>query len=210
MTGVTKMMLGLRTVDQCMTHNPAWGMRAHVIDLNSLERTHTFELDPFVVFHFGNAREIGDELIVELVRFPDFTVNQGLRDFTHHYQSDAGEPGQLRLNLRTGKHTYLPPCKDWTPRAATPPCIGWGRGASFPKPYSCLRVKKRVTAIYAPPSTTSIRIAVRSCCWTPVARTWKKWPRCRCRIIFPTAFIAGGSARVKARPPVPVKVTRNA
>lgn len=108
MTGVTKMMLGLRTVDQCMTHNPAWGMRAHVIDLNSLERTHTFELDPFVVFHFGNAREIGDELIVELVRFPDFTVNQGLRDFTRHYQNDAGEPGQLRLNLRTGKQTYRP------------------------------------------------------------------------------------------------------
>ena len=108
MTGISKMMRGLRTVDQCMSHDPAWGMRAHVIDLDSLERTHTFELDPFVVFHFGNAREIGDELIVELVRFPDFTINQALRNFTRHYQSDAGEPGQLRLNLRTGKHTYLP------------------------------------------------------------------------------------------------------
>lgn len=108
MTGVHKMLLGLNSIDQCMTHNPAWGMRAHVVDLETLARSHTFELDPFVVFHFGNAREVGDELIVELVRFADFGINQALQHFTTHHQSDAGEPGQLRLNLRTGGHRYEP------------------------------------------------------------------------------------------------------
>jgi len=106
--GLPQALLGRRTIDECLRFNPGWGMKAHVVDLNTLTVSHTFELDPFAVFHFGNCREEGDELVVELVRFEDFSVNDALRNIFTHHQDDAGEPGQLRLNLRTGQHQYRP------------------------------------------------------------------------------------------------------
>jgi all-trans-8'-apo-beta-carotenal 15,15'-oxygenase len=108
MKGVASMLLGRRTVDQCMHYDPRWGMRAHVVDLNTLAVIRTIELDPFAVFHFGNCREEGDELVVELVKFDDFSVNDALRNIFTCHQEDAGEPGQLRLNLKTGSQQYLP------------------------------------------------------------------------------------------------------
>ena len=107
-TGIGRLLLGLRTLNDCLTHDPAWGMRAHVVDLHTLKRVRVFELDPFVVFHFGNAREIGDELFVELVCFQDFSVNEGLSHFTDHAQEEAGEPVRLRRDLRTGGHRLEP------------------------------------------------------------------------------------------------------
>lgn len=101
-----KMLAGLKTVDECMTYNPDWGMRAHVVDLETLKRVRTLELDPFVVFHFGNCREQGDELVVELVRFADFSVNDVLGNIFTQHQDGAGEAGQLRLNLKTGQSHY--------------------------------------------------------------------------------------------------------
>ncbi|EKF75472.1 lignostilbene-alpha,beta-dioxygenase [Alcanivorax hongdengensis A-11-3] len=104
MKGIGQMLLGRRTVDQCMRFDPRWGMRALVVDLETLTLAHTFELDPFVVFHFGNCRQEGNELVVELVRFDDFSVNTALRNIFTYHQDEAGEPCQLRLNLKTGGH----------------------------------------------------------------------------------------------------------
>jgi all-trans-8'-apo-beta-carotenal 15,15'-oxygenase len=52
---------------------PSRGSRVLVVPLDSPDDVTTIELDAFWVWHFGNAYERGDEIIVDMCRYPDFT-----------------------------------------------------------------------------------------------------------------------------------------
>ncbi len=96
-------LLGFRSFDGSLVWRPECGIRAHVVSLETLQVVRSFELDdPFAVFHFGNCRDEGDEVVVDLVRYEDFGVNEALRNVFTSASPQAGQPWRLRLNLRTG------------------------------------------------------------------------------------------------------------
>ncbi|KAF0804742.1 lignostilbene-alpha,beta-dioxygenase [Alcanivorax sp. S71-1-4] len=96
-------MLGMKAFDECVEFRPEWGMKAYVVSLETLAVERVFELPPFAVFHLGNCRERGDELVLELVRFEDYAVAEALRNVFTCDASQGGQPWRLRLNLRTGQ-----------------------------------------------------------------------------------------------------------
>ena len=101
-------MSGWKSFNDCVRFNPKWGMKVHVLNKHTLEAVAQFEVDPFVVFHFGNSWVEGDELVINLMRFEDFSVNEVISDVFHAKNTEGGRPWQYRLDLATGKHTHSP------------------------------------------------------------------------------------------------------
>ena len=108
MSSVWPFVLGRSVFDRSVAYRPEWGMKAYLVSLETLTVAHTFELDPFVLFHYGNCREVGDELVVDLVRFEDYAAADQLRDIFGHSDACGGTPWQYRFNLRTGAVTGSP------------------------------------------------------------------------------------------------------
>ncbi|MCH8544348.1 MAG: carotenoid oxygenase family protein [Alcanivorax sp.] len=102
MASVWPFVLGCKAFDEAIEYRPEWGMKAYFISLETLTVERVFELEPFVLFHYGNCREEGDELVVDLVRFEDFAVAAQLRDVFGSSAAEGGRPWQYRFNLRTG------------------------------------------------------------------------------------------------------------
>lgn len=108
MDSVWPFVLGRKAFDESVAYRPEWGMKAYLVSLDTLTVAHVFELEPFVVFHYGNCREDGDELVVDLVRFEDYGVAAQLRNVFGHSEAQGGVPWQYRFNLRTGAVSAAP------------------------------------------------------------------------------------------------------
>ena len=59
---------------------PDHGTEVIVIPIDEPERVQRFTTESFYQWHFANAFERGDEIVVDFVRYPDFTSEQWLRD----------------------------------------------------------------------------------------------------------------------------------
>lgn len=94
---------GWRAFNDCLGYHPEWGMEAVVVDKRSLRELRRFPLEPFVVFHFGNCWQEQDTLVVDLVRYEDFSINQQLSDIFHAREAGAGAFRRYELNLATGR-----------------------------------------------------------------------------------------------------------
>lgn len=101
-------MSGWKSFNDCVRFNPKWGMEVKVLNKHTLEPVASFQVDPFVVFHFGNSWVEGDELVVNLMRFEDFSVNETISDVFHAENNQGGRPWQYRLNLASGQHSHGP------------------------------------------------------------------------------------------------------
>lgn len=94
---------GLKAFNDCIRYNPEWGMEALVVEAASLKLVRRIPLDPFVVFHFGNAWQEERKLVIDLMRFEDFSVNTVLSDIFHAENEQGGRPWRYTLDLDTGQ-----------------------------------------------------------------------------------------------------------
>lgn len=90
---------GWKAFNDCVRYNPDWGMEALVVEAKTLKLVQRIRLDPFVVFHFGNAWQEGNKLLIDLIRFEDFSVNQVLSDVFHGESDQGGQPWRYSLDL---------------------------------------------------------------------------------------------------------------
>ncbi|MCB9595850.1 MAG: carotenoid oxygenase family protein [Sandaracinaceae bacterium] len=99
-------LLGVGDFNDYFRWSPEDGAEVIVIPIDAPERVVRFHVDPFWVWHFGNAYERGpDELVIDWVRYPDFASLDALRE--------PGVPvrqGQLvRSVLRPSQRTLSAP-----------------------------------------------------------------------------------------------------
>jgi all-trans-8'-apo-beta-carotenal 15,15'-oxygenase len=94
---------GWKSINDLVAYHPEWGMQAVVVDKHSFREVRRFRLDPFVVFHFGNSWQQGDTLVVDLVRYEDFSINEQLSDVFHARDAEAGAFWRYELNLANGE-----------------------------------------------------------------------------------------------------------
>lgn len=55
---------------------PELGSRVMVIPIDAVDQAKTFELDPFWVWHFANAYESADGPVVDMCRYPEFSMEE--------------------------------------------------------------------------------------------------------------------------------------
>jgi all-trans-8'-apo-beta-carotenal 15,15'-oxygenase len=96
-------LAGLKSINDLVGYHPEWGMEAVVVDKNTLKPVKRFQLDPFVVFHFGNCWQDGDRLKITLMRFEDFSVNELLSDVFHARNDQGGRLWRYELDLASGE-----------------------------------------------------------------------------------------------------------
>jgi all-trans-8'-apo-beta-carotenal 15,15'-oxygenase len=99
---------GWKAFNDCVRYNPDWGMEALIVEASTLKLVRRIPLDPFVVFHFGNAWQEGNQLVIDLMRFEDFQVNEVLSDIFHAENEQGGVPWRYTLNLEDGSHRAEP------------------------------------------------------------------------------------------------------
>jgi all-trans-8'-apo-beta-carotenal 15,15'-oxygenase len=99
---------GVKAFNDCIRYNPDWGMEALVVEAATLKLVKRIPLDPFVVFHFGNAWQEDQRLVIDLMRFEDFSVNAVLSDIFHAENEQGGRPWRYTLDLATGEADAAP------------------------------------------------------------------------------------------------------
>lgn len=67
--------LGRATLAESFQWRPELGTEVIVIPLDAPEHVSRFVIEPFFQWHFANAFEQGDEIVVDVVRFEDFSAN---------------------------------------------------------------------------------------------------------------------------------------
>lgn len=75
---VFRMLMGKGSFGENLAWRPEVGTEVVVVPLADPESPIRFHADPFFQFHFSNAFERGGELVVDLVRYADFSINDWL------------------------------------------------------------------------------------------------------------------------------------
>lgn len=101
--GMGSVMLGRKTISDVVKYDQNINMKVHVVDLNDLSVTRTFETDHGAIVHFGNAFEQGDEIIVDTMYQEGFEANATLTDvFNESAKFNGGIYRRYTLNMKDG------------------------------------------------------------------------------------------------------------
>jgi all-trans-8'-apo-beta-carotenal 15,15'-oxygenase len=101
-----KMILGLASFDGALHWDGGKPTLILLVPRDGDGKPRIIEADPFFQFHFANGYESGGSLVLDLARYPDYSViGQALRDF---WRSDWPAKGmatltRLRVDLASGK-----------------------------------------------------------------------------------------------------------
>ncbi len=76
---IPRMLLGLGAFAENLEWKAALGTQVLVVPIDDLSRPLWFETEPFFAWHFGNAFERGEELVVDYVRHLDFGTHRWLQ-----------------------------------------------------------------------------------------------------------------------------------
>lgn len=109
-------LLGLKSFGDALTWQPKLGTQILLFDRATLELVAQSTADPWYQWHFANGAERNGEIIVEFVRFPDFTTNQNLKEAaTGRIQTPAaGQLWRARLEPQTARVLGQEPLSDRT------------------------------------------------------------------------------------------------
>jgi all-trans-8'-apo-beta-carotenal 15,15'-oxygenase len=129
-----RLLFGLDTLHSAMRWRPEQGADVVVVPIDDPQRVTRFTMDAFFQWHFLNAYERGSEIVVDVVRYPDFDSNNWLGENIQPHPSAyvAGELWRVTLEPGTRRATSEPrwahPCE--FPRVApgvdaTRHTIGW-------------------------------------------------------------------------------------
>lgn len=73
-----RMLLRMGSYSENLRWRPDAGTEVMVVPIDDVEHPVRISTDAFYVWHFANAYEAGDTLVVDYVHYPDFTTNQWL------------------------------------------------------------------------------------------------------------------------------------
>lgn len=110
-------LLGFKSFGEALTWRPQLGVQILLVDRATLEPVARGEADPWFQWHFANGCETDSgEIIVEFVRFPDFTTNQNLREVARGRIETpaAGKLWRVRLDPQTARLHSQEPLSDRT------------------------------------------------------------------------------------------------
>jgi len=85
---VLRLLAGLGSYSEDLAWRPQLGTEVLVVPIDDPARVRRFTVDSFYQWHFANAFERDERLVVDLVRYPDFASNRWLGDVV------AGVPAQ--------------------------------------------------------------------------------------------------------------------
>lgn len=77
---VLRQLLGQGTYSENLAWRPELGTEVLVIPIDEPERLNRFTVEPFFQWHFANAFERGEEIVIDYVRYPDFSTNVWLKE----------------------------------------------------------------------------------------------------------------------------------
>ena len=97
-------ILGARTISDQVIFDQSVSMQVVVIDLDTQTEVKRFETDPGAIIHFGNAFEVGDEIIIDGMFQDNFEANETLTDvFNTRNRFGGGTYMRYYLNMSTGE-----------------------------------------------------------------------------------------------------------
>lgn len=75
-----RLLAGLESYSESLTWRPEEGTEVIVVPIDAPTEILRFTTEPFYQWHFANASQAGNELVVDYVRYEDFASNRTLRD----------------------------------------------------------------------------------------------------------------------------------
>jgi all-trans-8'-apo-beta-carotenal 15,15'-oxygenase len=116
-----RLLFGLDLLDSSMRWSPEQGTDVIIVPLDDPEHVTQFTIDGFFQWHFLNAYERGNEIVVDVVRFPDFDSNNWFGELIEPHPMSPYIAGELcRVTLDPGAR-----------RATSQPC--WDLPCEFPR-----------------------------------------------------------------------------
>lgn len=112
---VLPLLLQLQTYSEALTWQPQLGTQILIVDRDTLQPVSQIEAEPWFQWHFGNGAVNADgEVLLNFVRYEDFTTNQFLQEVaTGNTQTPAlGRLWELRINPQAGKILQSTPVSD--------------------------------------------------------------------------------------------------
>ena len=113
-----RLLFGLDTLHGAMRWTPLLGTGVIVVPIDDPEHVTRFTMDPFFQWHFLNAYERGNEIVVDVVRFPNFESNNWFGELIEPHPMSpyvAGELWRVTLDPRARRATSEPrwaqPCE---------------------------------------------------------------------------------------------------
>jgi carotenoid cleavage dioxygenase-like enzyme len=112
-----RLLLGVETLHGQMHFQPSHGTEVIVVPIDDPRRWTRFTIDPFYQWHFVNAYERGQEIVVDVVRYKDFDSNRWFGDLVRPRGSAyfAGELWRVTLDPVARRATSEPrwahPCE---------------------------------------------------------------------------------------------------
>ncbi len=101
-------LVGWKTPLEALEWRPEEGTDVYVVPLDSSAPIACFSTDPFYQWHFANAYEEGRTIVVDFVRYDDFTTNDFLSALFERRAPEAPADGALvrrAIDLDTGAMT---------------------------------------------------------------------------------------------------------
>ena len=93
-------------VSEGLVWDPKRGTQITVIPLSDPKKTRHWTVDPFYQWHIGNAWESGADIVIDLVKYSDFSSNQALGiliDGKGNHGELNGRLSRLRFNTHSGQ-----------------------------------------------------------------------------------------------------------
>lgn len=100
---IWRALLGIADFEKLFEWQPGRGAEILVVPLASPEQVVRIPADPFWVWHFANAFEHGDEIVVDLCRYDDFGTLRAIRTGRGNLPTPASLPRyhRARIDRRT-------------------------------------------------------------------------------------------------------------
>jgi all-trans-8'-apo-beta-carotenal 15,15'-oxygenase len=105
-------LAGFGSYSDNLAWRPQLGTEVLVVPIDDPSRTRRFTVDSFYQWHFVNGFESGDEIVLDLVRYPDFGSNRWLGDLVAGVTATAvdGHVERARIDPARGRVTLTRLC----------------------------------------------------------------------------------------------------
>lgn len=79
---IGRALFGVGGLDDYLQWDPALGTEVIVVPIDDPDRVVRYRTEAFYQWHFANAFERGDDIVLDVVRYPDFRTNDWLHAFS--------------------------------------------------------------------------------------------------------------------------------
>jgi all-trans-8'-apo-beta-carotenal 15,15'-oxygenase len=103
---IWRLLLGMSSFGDSLEWKPEAGTEVVVVPIDRPSEAIRFTVEPFYQWHFANAFERGQEIVVDYVRLPDFDSNRWLGILPHGVPDVAWQGRYHRAVLDLGKKSF--------------------------------------------------------------------------------------------------------